>query len=444
MSGELPIILTLILFIAVMIICSIERMDYVAYALLGATISCIVTVIFFPINPATNQPTNFADFFNYIDFEVLFFIICMQIVVAIATKHNLFQWMILKALHITKGDHRKFFYLICTISSFSAAIISDITVAIIFVPLVIRACKILNIKAAPYVFGISFTINIGSIYTPFSSSENILISSFFGLDFLWFLRSFSFFVIPVLILTLIVLDFTMLRKIEPPTERQKRILREIMNPDIVIIDHKKFLLNAIYFISVIAGFIFLSEFVLIVAIFGAVIICILNKISFTEMLAEVDWKVITFFIAIFILIGTMQFNGTFDIIGGLTSLIVSEDNILGSAIIVLLLISVLSGFLAQIPTALVFITLLNNIFESTPGGVPNLILMALLLGINVGSNFLPQGAACDLIALNLAKKNRVEGFNYKTLLKNGSKITIFHIVNSIIFLVLTAIFTGGV
>ncbi|MHA1746865.1 MAG: hypothetical protein ACTSWW_12765, partial [Promethearchaeota archaeon] len=108
-------------------------------------------------------------------------------------------------------------------------------------------------------------------------------------------------------------------------------------------------------------------------------------------------------------------------------------------ITVLLLISVLSGFLAQVPTAIVFITLLQNIYGTA---VPELILMGFLFGINLGSNFLPQGAACDLMALNLAKKNNIEGFNYKSLLKNGSLITLFHIFNSIVFMTIWALISG--
>ncbi len=73
---------------------------------------------------------------------------------------------------------------------------------------------------------------------------------------------------------------------------------------------------------------------------------------------------------------------------------------------------------------------------------PDIVIMAFILGINIGSNFLPQGAACDLITLNLAKKNGVTGFNYHTLLVNGSKITIFHICNSIIFLTIYAAVMG--
>jgi Na+/H+ antiporter NhaD/arsenite permease-like protein len=159
------------------------------------------------------------------------------------------------------------------------------------------------------------------------------------------------------------------------------------------------------------------------------------------MILKIDWKVITYFVGIFILIGNMQINGTFNIISDLAGNIIGL-NVYASAITVLLLISVLSGFLAQIPTALVFIQLLNQIYGSLGMDVPVLVLMAFLLGINIGSNFLPQGAACDLIALNLAEKNKVEGFNYNTLLKNGSKITLFHIFNSIVYLTLFALITG--
>jgi Na+/H+ antiporter NhaD/arsenite permease-like protein len=74
------------------------------------------------------------------------------------------------------------------------------------------------------------------------------------------------------------------------------------------------------------------------------------------------------------------------------------------------------------------------------GQVPNLIIIAIILGINIGSNFLPQGAACDLITLNLAEKNGVSDFNYKSLLKYGSRMTLIHIGVSIIYLIIFSLF----
>ena len=418
------IIISVVLFIIIMVIFTNKRVDYVAFTILSAVIACIITGSIFGIG--------FTEFLTFIEFEPLIFIICMQIIVAIMEEQKIFRWLVLKTLHWTKADHRKFFFLICFIASMTSGIVSDITVGIIFVPLVIRACRILKINPAPYLFGLSFTINIGSIYTPFSSSENILIANAFSLDFPYFIFNFSLIVFPTLIYTLFLIDYFMLRKQQSPPEDYKLILLDIMDPNIVIANKKKFVLNSIFFVGVIIGFILIPE-VYIVAVVGAVIMCIVNRKDFTEILLKTDLKVIAFFIGIFLLMGTMQINGTFIIIGDFVGNFIS-DNELIAAITVLMMISVLAGFLAQIPTALVFITLMQNIYGI--GQVPNLIIMAMLLGINIGSNFLPQGAACDLITLNLAEKDGVSDFNYKSLLKYGSMMTLVHIGVSITYLTL--------
>jgi len=428
MNEIVSIIISAVLFISIMVIFTNERIDYISFTLLSAVIACVVAGTIFGVG--------FTEFLTFIEFEPLFFIICMQIIIVIMEEHKIFRWLVIKTIHWTKADHRKFFYLICIIASMMSAIISDITVGIIFVPLVIRACKILKINPAAYLFGLSFTINIGSIYSPFSSSENILIANAFSLNFIYFMTNFSLIVFPTLIYTLFLIDFTMLRKQEPPPDSYKIILLEIMDPNMIIVNKKKFIFNTIFFLGIIIGFIIIPE-AYIVAIVGAVIMCLLNRKSFTEILLKTDLKVITFFIGIFLLMGTMEINGTFVYIGYLIENLIS-DNTLIAAITVLLMISVLSGFLAQIPTALVFITLMQNIYGI--GQVPNLIIIAIILGINIGSNFLPQGAACDLITLNLAEKNGVADFNYKSLLKYGSRMTLIHIGVSIIYLFIFSLF----
>ena len=444
------IILLLALFVGIMIVFSKEKWDYVAFSLLFSIIAVIATIMTISdlgVNTLgifgegkSSSEIIFWKFIHTIEFEPIVFLISMQIIVLIAEKHKIFQWIALRVLRATKGNHRKFFYLISIISSLSAAIIADITVAIIFIPLVIRACRILRIKAAPFLFAISFTINIGSIYTPFSSSENILIAAAFGMDLIWFLKSFSLYVFPMLLLTLFILDVFLLRKIAPPDEERKKILLEIMDPSLVIINKKQFLLNSFYFILVIIGFVVYPN-AWVVAAIGAISMSILNRLEFTDNVKKIDWKIIFFFIALFLLIGCMKLAGLFDIIG-VWAKDVLPKNVLFASFTILLMISVLSGFLAQVPTALVFITLIQNIYGTAPGGIPDLIVMAFLLGINLGSNFLPQGAACDLMALSLAEKNKIAEFNYKTLLVRGSMITVVHIVMGSIYLTLFYLLGG--
>lgn len=424
MSQIASIIVSAVLFILIMIIFTKEKYDYVSITLLAAIIACIVTGFSFGVG--------FGEFKDFIELEPIFFIICMQIVVTIAQENKIFQWIVLKTLHLTKGDHRKFFYIIGLMASMSSAIVSDITVGIIFVPIVIRACRILKINPAPYLFGLSFTINIGSIYTPVSSSENILIASAFGLDFSFFISHFTLIVIPTLLYTLFLVDVIMLRKQEPPPDEQKIILLEIMDPGLVIVEPKKFKINFTVFLLIIIGFILIPESYLVAAI-GALVMIFINNQNFGQMLGKIDLKVISFFVGIFLLMGTMQINGTFDILGSFIGSILPQNHLF-AAIVVLFMIAIMSGFLAQVPTALVFIALLNDIYGA--GNVPIIIIMALLLGINIGSNFLPQGAACDLITLNLAKENDVKDFNYNSLLKNGSMMTLIHLGFSVLALII--------
>ncbi len=135
----------------------------------------------------------------------------------------------------------------------------------------------------------------------------------------------------------------------------------------------------------------------------------------------------------------MQINGTFDIIGNaLTN--VNMDNIILLSLGVLIITSLLSGFLANSPTAIVGITLILDLFA--PNDPPALVLIAFLFGINLGGNILPQGAACDVMTLNIATKHKVKGFTYKTLLKKGGSFALIHITFCIIYLVIFGLFTA--
>ena len=100
MAELFAIIFTIILFIIVMIITSIEKMDYVSYALIAAVIACLVTVVSGLPHPDSGVPLNdmepnewYSLFISYIEFDVLFFIIAMQIVVSLVEENNIFQWI---------------------------------------------------------------------------------------------------------------------------------------------------------------------------------------------------------------------------------------------------------------------------------------------------------------------------------------------------------------
>ncbi len=411
------------MFILLMIIFSKENMDYVTYALFFAVLSSLLIAIIYG--------TTFDELIEFVEFQPIIFIFSMEIMITIAEKYGIFHWIAIKTLHITKGNHRSFFYLICFVSTLMAGIIADITVAIIFIPLVIRACKILDIKPAVYLYGITITINIGSILTTFSSSENIIVSGVFDLDIVWFIKNLFLFCLFLLAITIFIIDRVSLRKITPPTERKKTILLDIMTPDKVIVDKKMFMINSIYLLVVLAGLILVEESY-IVAMIGAIVMSLFNKIKITDTIKSIDWKLILFILSLFLLIGAMDVIGIFEIISSQLSEIAS-GSIMGTAIIFFLIANILSGFISNTPTTIIFIRIILEIYGPKP---PAIILMALIAGVHLGGNLLPQGAACDIMTLNIAKKYKLEEFTYNGLLKKGFKYALLHIGIGIIFIVI--------
>lgn len=100
--------------------------------------------------------------------------------------------------------------------------------------------------------------------------------------------------------------------------------------------------------------------------------------------------------------------------------------------IILLITSILSGFLDNVPVTVLFIPVIQVLIGTGYASTP--LLIAFILGINLGGNIFPQGSAADMMTLELSGKYCVEDMNYKELLKVGGTFALLHITLGIIYL----------
>jgi Na+/H+ antiporter NhaD/arsenite permease-like protein len=108
--------------------------------------------------------------------------------------------------------------------------------------------------------------------------------------------------------------------------------------------------------------------------------------------------------------------------------------------IILILVSLLSGFIANTPIALIFLPIIEVLIVDFPFlEIP--LLFAFIVAVNIGGNILPSGAAADMMTLKVAKDNGVENLGYRRLLKTGAAFTLIHIVSAMGFLFILIIFT---
>lgn len=368
----------------------------------------------------------------------------MQIITQIARESNIIEYFAIRMFKLSKGNPHLFLYIICLTGAFLAAIISDVIVAIILVPIIIRICSFLKIKAGTYLLALTIVINIGSLFTPFSSGENIIISHHFQLDTKYFITYYWGFSFIVLFLTIFLIDYFILRK-EPKIEvARKELLLEILDSSIVITNKKLFIFNTLVFLGTIISFIFISQ-MYIVALISSMILVLFNnrhgELPLKKVLKKINWEIIFFFIAMFIVIGCMREIGIFNIFQ-LQAL--QNFNPIIVSILILLLVSLLSGLLANTPIMLIFLPIIDSLisdfnFPSIP------LIFSLLFAVNLGGNILPQGAMCDMFTLKIAQENNVKNLTYKRLLKNGAIFALIHIlISSIILIILNILYTNGV
>ena len=428
---NLPVIsLILVLFVILMAFFSQNKFDYFPIALIIGAIAVVSMSEFGNLEP--------EEILGFINFNTLIFIFAMQIIIYFATHDRVLEYLAIKLIHITKGDNRLFFYVICLFTGTMVAFIEDLTLSLIMVPLIYRTCRALEIPAGTYMMGMTITINIGAILTPVSSLKNLIIGEEFGWGFDDYLANMGILFLITLITTIFLMDRFILKKEEKPTEKNKEILISMLDPKIVIENKKYFTMTIIV---VLATFVlmFLGFEPALVAIISAAILLLIHykETSFSNIKNDIVWRIIIVFAVLFILSNSLSYFGFSELISSfLVSLL--NDNIYLAVLITLGISSLLSAFLAGTPVTIILLPIFSTFIKSGNGFFPNPIIIAFISGVNMAGNFLPQGSACDLLTLTLAKKYKVVNLNYKRLLKNGA---LFATIHFLIILGYTMVYT---
>ncbi|MFW9999605.1 MAG: SLC13 family permease [Candidatus Hodarchaeota archaeon] len=420
------ILLILVLFAILMAFFSQDKIDYFPIALIIGVIAVLSMLMFGNVDE--------IDILGFINFKTLIFIFAMQIIIYFAVNDRVLEYTAIKLIHITKGNNRLFFYMICLFTGIIVAFIEDLTLSLILIPLIYRTCRVLEIPAGTYMMGMTITINIGAILTPVSSLKNLIIAHEFGWGFGEYFVNMGILFIITLISTIFLLDWFILKKEEKPTERNKKILLEILAPEIVI-ENKKYFLMTVVVILTSFGLMFLGfEPALIVIISAAVLLLIHSKeTNFSDLKSEISWRIIIVFAILFILSNSLSYFGFSELIS--TSLVnLVNNNIYLAVLVTLSISSLLSAFLAGTPVTIILLPIFSALIGE--GFFPNPIIIAFISGVNMAGNFLPQGSACDLLTLTLAKKYKVANLDYRRLLKNGALFATIHFLTILAYTML--------
>ena len=156
-----------------------EDVDMMVWPIILAIVGCVITALVYG--------QKVEDFWEFIPIRTLLYLLFMDVFVNLMNDVHIFEYLALKIIHLTKSNMKLFYYIICIAASLLSGIMMDLSVALIFTPIVYRATKILNVGSKPYILGLEFSILIGNLLSPYATATTIIIADFFNLDMRWFI-----------------------------------------------------------------------------------------------------------------------------------------------------------------------------------------------------------------------------------------------------------------
>ncbi|KAG5213599.1 hypothetical protein JEQ12_009385 [Ovis aries] len=128
---------------------------------------------------------------EWIDFETLALLFGMMILVAIFSETGFFDYCAVKAYQLSRGRVWTMIFMLCLVAAVLSAFLDNVTTVLLFTPVTIRLCEVLNLDPRQVLIAEVIFTNIGGAATAIGDPPNVIIVSNqelrkMGLDFAGF------------------------------------------------------------------------------------------------------------------------------------------------------------------------------------------------------------------------------------------------------------------
>ena len=352
-----------------------------------------------------------------IEFETILLLLAMMLIVNIASKSGIFEWLNVKIAALTRGNPMAIFLFFSLVTAVCSAFLDNVTTVILIVPLTIELVKGMGKDPKPYIFAEIVFSNIGGGLTLIGDPPNIIIAGSTGLSFVDFIVNLW---VPILwsaILALIVFGFVYRKHLKPISDDlielmvANIIIRKIKRRFLKTTIHREFVFKVLAILALtLVGFLFQRQIGLpnyVIAFGAAILLAILsrNRINIHKTFESVEWSTLFFFAGLFIMVGGIETTGILEVLSDYVAN--STSNVLYLALLVLWVSGFISMILDNIPFVTVMIPVIMGIQAKLPGVDTSILWWALSLGACLGGNGTLIGASANVVAADIANKNGV-------------------------------------
>jgi Na+/H+ antiporter NhaD/arsenite permease-like protein len=402
--NTLLIFLGLGIFIAIYFLIITEKLPNTFSALLGGFLMIAVHIL------------GEEEAFDAIDWEVIFLLTGMMIIVHITSETGLFQWIAIKLAQAVKGEPFPIMVLLVLVTAVFSALLDNVTTVLLIAPVSILLAEQLKINPIPFLIAEALASNLGGTATLIGDPPNILIGMAADLTFNEFLVHLAPFVLINLIVFVPTLWFLFGKTLHVSRDLKAKIMD--LEADRALKDLQSLKQSLTVLGLVILGFL-THEWTGLgpatLAFGGAVVLAILTKKTPEEIFHPVEWRTLFFFMGLFIMVAGIVKIGAIEVLarGALT---LTKSDLQLTSFFVLWLSGIVSAVVDNIPYTATLIPmiggsggLIENIHHLHPElgleAIRYALWWALALGACLGGNGTLVGASANVVIANIASKS---------------------------------------
>ena len=368
-----------------------------------------------------------------INWATILFIAGMMLMVEGMERAGFFRWL---CLTIAKAVHYKtipIFISFMLMSAFLAMFIDSITVILFLAAVTVELAHLLHFDPIPMIISEIFCSNLGGSATMCGDPPNIIIGTSLGYSFKDFILNTGVATVFVIIVGLICMYFIYGRKLFVTDESIAKVMQ--LDENKAIKDRKLMHESVIVIILVALCFIFHDQLGVqscTVAIAAACIMLLIGGQEPEEIIADVEWPTILFFIGLFIVVGGMKKVGVITMLAnGLIS--ITHGNMVVTMMVILWVSAIVSSFLDNIPFVATLIPMILTMQSEGMDVAP--IWWALSLGACLGGNGTLIGASANVVLSGISKNNG-HPITFGQYFKIGFPMMILSIIVCSVFLLI--------
>jgi Na+/H+ antiporter NhaD/arsenite permease-like protein len=389
-------VVAVVVFVVSYALIASDRVHKTLVALTGAAIVVALPVI--------NSDDVFYSRATGIDWDVLFLLLGMMIIVSVLRQTGVFEYTAIWAAKRAHGSPLRIMILLVLVTAFASALLDNVTTVLLIAPVTLLVCDRLAIGAAPFLMAEAFASNIGGTATLIGDPPSIIIAHRAGLSF----NDFLIHLTPIVVI-IIAVFVAMLPRLYPGAfavdpERVADVMS--LEEREAIRDPRLLVKCGVVLVAVLAGFIAHSPLHMepsIVALLGAGVLILISGLEHSDYLSSVEWDTLLFFAGLFVMVGALVKTGVVNQLARVATEATGGHALL-TTMLILAVSFVFSGLINNVPYAATMAPVVAQLLPSLGHADPLPLWWALVLGTDLGGNLTAVGASANVVILGIARR----------------------------------------